>query len=161
MPRVTYVDATLGQECDSSLRVSRFVLGQEFEFVVLVLEVSNVSVSTRRVSLLFHNNLLSDVNLPLAGEVQAVRSVVPEWHAHSGDRVQVVKATDGLVAAGLPERKLTVTHARESGCRDTVMLAHPNSTAVLRSFMARANVRGLLLTNIPHAQLLVSGRCDQ
>lgn len=41
------------------------------------------------------------------------------------------------------------------------MLAHPYSSTVLGAFVARASVRRLLLTNIPHAQLLVSGRCDQ
>lgn len=103
----------------------------------------------------------SKVDLPLASEVQAVGTIIPERHAHSGDRVQVVEAANGFVVARLPQRKLAVAHARETGCRNTVVLAHPHSSAVLGAFVARAHVRRLLLTNIPHAQLLVSGCRDQ
>lgn len=37
------------------------------------------------------------------------------------------------------------------------MLTHPNGARALCALVTRSNVRGLLLTNIPYAQLLVSG----
>lgn len=84
---MTYIDAAFRQECDSSLRVSRLVLGQELELVVLVLKVSDVAISARQISILFPDAKLFDVDLPLAREVQAVGTIVPERHAHSRDRV--------------------------------------------------------------------------
>ena len=96
------------------------------------------------------------LDLPLAGKVQTVGAVIPERHADTGDGVQVVEATDGLVATWLPERKLPVAHAGETRCRNTVLLAHPHGTAVLGALVAGPDMRRLLLADIPHAQLLVS-----
>jgi hypothetical protein len=41
-----YVDASSGHESNTALRVDRLVLAEELEFVILVLKVSNVAVTT-------------------------------------------------------------------------------------------------------------------
>lgn len=45
---VTYIDAAFRQKCNSSLRVSRLVFGQELKLVVLILEISNIAVSAKQ-----------------------------------------------------------------------------------------------------------------
>lgn len=69
----TYVDAALGHESNTSLWVSRFVLGQKLELVVLIL-------------------VIADVAITLTGKVQTARGIVPEGHAHTADGVQVGEA---------------------------------------------------------------------
>lgn len=84
---VTYIDTAFGQECDSSLRVSRLILGQELELVILILKVSDVAISASSVSISLLGAILCAINSPLAGEVQAVGTIVPERHAHPRYRV--------------------------------------------------------------------------
>lgn len=45
--RVSYMEATPRQEGDTSLRLARLVLGEELKLVVLILEVSDVSIADR------------------------------------------------------------------------------------------------------------------
>lgn len=134
----TYVDTALRHESNTSLGISRLVLGQELKLVVLILKVPDVAIT-------------------LAGKVQTARGVIPERHADTTDRVQVCETADRLVLAGLPESDLAITHAREASGRDTVVLTHPNGARALCALVTRSYVGGLLLTNVPYAQLLVAG----
>jgi hypothetical protein len=105
---------------------------------------------------------LEAIDVPLASEVQALCTVVPEGHANTRDGVENLEATDGLFGvARIPETKLTVAHARETSSRDTVGLTHPNSAAVLGTWVTRDFLSRLLLSHIPNAQLLVAARRDE
>ena len=100
--------------------------------------------------------------VPLASKVQALCIVVPEGHAYTRDGVENLEATNGFLGvARIPEAKLTVAHARETSGRNAVGLTHPYSAAVLRTRVARNFLGGLLLSHIPHAQLLVAARGDK
>lgn len=100
--------------------------------------------------------------LPLASKVQALCAIVPEGHADARNGVENLEATNGLSGvAGVPQTQLTVTHARESSGCNAVVLAHPDGTAVLRARVASNLHGGLLLADVPHAQLLVSASCNQ
>ena len=97
--------------------------------------------------------------VPLAGQIQALRALVPEWHADAGDGIEMVESIHRLIRiANIPEAQLPVAHLAEARRRHAVVLAHPHRAAVLRARVARAHVRGLLLPHVPHAQLLVA-RC--
>ena len=100
--------------------------------------------------------------VPLAGEVQALCTIVPEWHADTGDGVEDLEAANGLLGvARVPKTKLTVAHAREAGGGNAVGFAHPLCSAILRSWVAGHLLSRLLLAHIPYAQLLVSARGDE
>jgi hypothetical protein len=100
--------------------------------------------------------------VPLASKVQALCTVVPEGHAYTGDGVEDLEATDGLLGvARIPETKLTVAHTRETSSRDAIGLTHPHSAAVLRTRVTGNLLGGLLLSHIPYAQLLVAARGDE
>jgi hypothetical protein len=101
-------------------------------------------------------------HLPLASKVQTLRAVVPEGHAHTRDGVEDLETANRLFGvAGIPQTQLTVAHAGETSGGDAVVFAHPHSAAVLGAGVARDLLRGLFLSHIPHAQLLVSAGCDQ
>lgn len=111
---------------------------------------------------LVYDHEIGRSDVPLAGEVQALCTVVPEGHADTRDGVEDLKATNGLLGvARIPETKLAVAHARETSGRDTVGLTHPHSAAVLGTRMTRDLLSGLLLAHIPYAQLLVTARGDE
>lgn len=138
----TYVDATPGEEGDTTLRVGRLVLAQELKLVVLVLVVANVSVT-------------------LASKVQAVGAIVPERHADAGYRVNHGEAANGLGLAGLPEGYLALAHLGEASGGEAVVLAHPDGPAVLGAGVAGCLVDGLVLAHVPDANLLVARRGDE
>jgi hypothetical protein len=48
---MTYIDAALRQESNTSLRLGRLVLGQELELVILVFKVANVAVAIMLISI--------------------------------------------------------------------------------------------------------------
>lgn len=96
-------------------------------------------------------------DLPFAGQVQALSAIVPEGHADTRDGVENLEATNWLGGiARIPQTKLAVTHARKAGCRNAIRLAHPDSATVLCARVARNLLGRLLLSYIPHAQLLIS-----
>jgi len=84
------------------------------------------------------------------------RWLTPERHADARDGVERGEAPDGILPAGLPERNLSVAHARETSGGDAVVLAQPDRTAVLGAFVTGVLVHSLFLADIPDAQLLVS-----
>jgi hypothetical protein len=90
-----------------------------------------------------------------------VGGLTPERHANAGDGVQRREAPDGVLVTRLPETDLSLAHAREAGCCNTVMLSHPHNTAVFRTLMAWVLVHRLLLTHVPHTELLVSRGSSQ
>lgn len=111
---------------------------------------------------LVYGHKIGRSDVPLAGEVQALCTVVPEGHADTGDGVEDLEAANGLLGvARVPETELTVAHAREASGRDTVGLTHPHSAAVLGTRMTGNLLGGLLLAYIPYAQLLVAARGDE
>lgn len=137
------VDAALGQEGDTALRLRRLVLREVLKLVVLIFVVADVTVT-------------------FASKVQALGAFVPEGHADTGYAVQDGKAIDGLSwIARVPETELTITHARETGGSDAVMLAQPHCTTALGSGMALYFNRRRFLSHIPNAELLVSARGDE
>jgi hypothetical protein len=100
--------------------------------------------------------------IPFASKVQALCAIIPEGHADTRDGVENLEATNRLLGvARVPETKLTVAHARETGGRDAVGLSHPYSAAVLGTRVTRNFLGGLLLSHIPYAQLLVAARGDE
>jgi hypothetical protein len=102
------------------------------------------------------------LRLPLACKVQALCTVIPEGHADTRNRVENLEATDGFRGvAGIPQAQLTIAHAGESSSRNAVGLAHPYSTTVFRARVTGNLLSGLLLTNIPYTQLLVTASGDQ
>jgi hypothetical protein len=98
---------------------------------------------------------------PLSCKVQTLRAVVPEGHADTRDGVENLKAANWLLwVSRIPQTQLAITHARETGGCDAVVLAHPYSAAVFCAGVARHFLRRFLLPHIPHAQLLVSAGGD-
>lgn len=87
--------------------------------------------------------------------------LTPERHVDTRHAVKSGEAPDGTCVTGFPQSQLAVAHAGETGGGKTVLLSHPNDTAVLGAFMARSLVNRLLLSNIPHAQFLVSRGGDE
>lgn len=101
--------------------------------------------------------LVISVNLPSSSKVQTLSALIPERHAYTGDRVKGLESVDGLPgSADIPQSQLTVTHLRETGGCDPVMLTKPDRTAVLGTRVSLCLMRGAFLTHIPNAQLLVS-----
>ena len=100
--------------------------------------------------------------IPFSSKVQALSAVVPEGHADTGDGVEDLEATNGLLGiARVPETELAIAHARETRGGDAVGLAHPHTAAVLCARVAGYLLGRLFLSHIPHAQLLVAARGDQ
>lgn len=85
----------------------------------------------------------------------------PERHADTRDGVQHGEAADGLSPARLPQSYLTLTHPREAGGGEAVVLAHPDGAAVLCATVAGGLVDGLLLSDIPHPDLLIARGGDE
>jgi hypothetical protein len=133
------VDTALRKESNTTLGVRRLVFRQVLELVVLVFVVTDVAVT-------------------LSSKVQALGAFVPEGHADPRYAVEEGKvSTNGLCGvARVPETELAITHARETGRSNTVVLAEPYGTATLGSVMTLDFNCRLLLSHIPHAQLLVS-----
>ena len=76
-------------------------------------------------------------DLPLAGQVEDLVSVVPERHAHTRDGVEELEAPNWLIwNFDVPQAQLTVARLGESSGGHAVLLAHPNRSAVLRTKMA-------------------------
>lgn len=150
------IDTTLGHESNTTLRVTRLVFREVFEFVVLQLIVPDVTVTG--LGLIFkHPSLWTLLDLPSAGQVQALCSFIPEGHAHTGDRVERLEATNWFTrGTDIPQCELTVTHLGEPGGRDPVTLTQPDNTTVLGTRMPLCLVGRALLTRIPYPQLLVS-----
>lgn len=98
------------------------------------------------------------VCLPFASKVEAVGTVVPEWHADSRDGIQMSESSDGIAAAGLPQSNLSLAHLGETSRGKPVVLAQPDCSAVLGTCMACRLMHRLLLADIPHSDLLVSRR---
>lgn len=96
--------------------------------------------------------------LPLASKVEAVGTIVPEWHADSRDGIQMSKSSDGVAAAGLPQSNLSLAHLGETSRGKSVVLTQPDCSAVLGTRVARRLMHRLLLTDIPHSDFLVSRR---
>lgn len=107
-----------------------------------------------------HPSLLCQ-NSPLSSKVQAVGAFVPEGHADAGDGVNHVEAADGLGVSRLPEGNLALAHLGEARGGEAVVLAHPDGSAVLGAMVTLVLVDGLLLADIPDADLLVARRGDE
>lgn len=135
--KATNVDTATRNKSDTTLGITRLVLGEELELVVLILKVANVAVT-------------------LASEIKAVGSVVPEGHANARNGVERSEAANGLHATRFPESDLPLTHPRKAGSGNAVVLAEPHSAAVFGTLVAGVLVDRLLLPDIPDAELLVS-----
>lgn len=96
--------------------------------------------------------------LPLASKVEAVGTVVPEWHADTRDGIQMGESSNGVAATGLPQSNLSLAHLGETSRGESVVLAQPDCSAVLGTRVARRLMHRLLLTDIPNSNLLVSRR---
>lgn len=100
-------------------------------------------------------------DLPLASKIKHLGSVIPERHANTANGVENLEAVDGLSGVShIPETELSITHARETGGGDSVVLAHPDGPAVLCSSVSRYLVGGLLLPHVPEPDLLVAAGGD-
>jgi hypothetical protein len=153
------IDTTLGHEGDTSLWVGRRVLGKVLELVIFVFVVADVAITVSVSICALH--VLKE-HSPFTRKVQTLRAIIPERHTDTRDGIEDFEAAQGLLrVTRIPQTQLTVAHAGETGGCDAVMLAHPNSAAVLRSGVSRYFLRRLLLSHIPYAQFLVSARGDQ
>ena len=101
--------------------------------------------------------VVADVSITLASKVQHLGAIVPEGHADTADGVENGEATDGFFrVAHIPQTKLTVAHAREAGCGDTIMVAHPDCSTVLCAGVTLNFVCRSFLSYIPETDLLVA-----
>ena len=150
------IDTTLGHESNTTLRVTRLVFREVFELVVLQLIVPDVTVTGLEL-ILKCLSLWTFLDLPSAGQVQALCAFIPEGHTHTRDRVERFEAANGFTrSTDIPQCELTVTHLGETGGRDPVTLTQPHNTTVLRTRMPLGLVRRAFLTGIPYPKLLVS-----
>ncbi|KAI6772375.1 hypothetical protein HG530_003333 [Fusarium avenaceum] len=77
-------------------------------------------------------------------------------HADTRDRVQHGEAANGLCPARLPKSYLPLAHTGETSRRKAVVLSQPDSARVLGTAVTGSLVNGLLLSDIPHSNLLIS-----
>ena len=153
-----YIDRSLGEESNSSLRIRRLVLRKEFKLVILILKVANVPITGSSVSF-YTGRVFQRLNLclPLARQVKTLGTVIPERHTYPRDRIQGVKASDWFFCVpNVPESHLTIAHLREACRCDSVVLAHPHHSTVFRTRMARNFLCGSLLPDVPYSKPLIA-----